>query len=276
MKRAARLAAIGVLAAVFIVSLTVVIHRLAEYRAGGQTYAAAQELARVPAESSAVGPAPVGEEETDPYEAALAELDLPALQAVNGDALGWIMIPETEISYPLVQGTDNQYYLTHTWDNAPSAVGAVFLDWRASPDLSDFHTLIYGHRMKNGSMFAGLKYFSDRDYWQEHPYVYITDGSGTKRYEIFSAYEADVRGETYRVGQQSREEKQAYLDFCLAQSQYDTGVVPTADDTVVTLSTCTGSGHATRWVVQARLEGGLPAESAEPDGTAETSSNAAA
>ena len=181
MKRAARLAAIGVLAAVFIVSLTVVLHRLAEYRAGGQTYTAAQELAHVPAESSAVGPAPVGEEETDPYEAALAELDLPALQAVNGDALGWIMIPETEISYPLVQGTDNQYYLTHTWDNTPSAVGAVFLDWRASPDLSDFHTLIYGHRMKNGSMFAGLKYFSDRDYWREHPYVYITDGSGKKR-----------------------------------------------------------------------------------------------
>ena len=268
MKRPARLAAIGVLAAVFIVSLAVVVHRLAEYRAGGQTYAAAQELARVPAE-----PVPAAEE-ADPYEAALAELDLPALQAVNGDALGWIMIPETEISYPLVQGTDNQYYLTHTWDNAPSAVGAVFLDWRASPDLSDFHTLIYGHRMKNGSMFAGLKYFSDRDYWQEHPYVYITGGGGTKRYEIFSAYEADVRGETYRVGQQSREEKQAYLDFCLAQSKYDTGVVPTVDDTVVTLSTCTGSGHATRWVVQARLEGGLPAESTETGEAA--SSNAAA
>lgn len=270
MKRALRLAAIGVLAAVFIVSLTVVLHRLAEYRAGGQTYAAAQELAHVPTE-----PVPA-DEEADPYEAALAALDLPALQAVNGDALGWIMIPETEISYPLVQGTDNQYYLTHTWDNAPSAVGAIFLDWRASPDLSDFHTLIYGHRMKNGSMFAGLKYFSDRDYWQEHPYVYITDGGGTKRYEIFSAYEADVRGETYRAGQQSREEKQAYLDFCLAQSEYDTGVVPTVDDTVVTLSTCTGRGHAARWVVQARLEGGLPAESAEPDGTAEMSSDAAA
>ena len=68
-------------------------------------------------------------------------MDLPALQQVNSDVIGWIAIPGTEISYPLVQGTDNDYYLTHTWNQNSSAVGAIFMDCRCSADFSGFNTI---------------------------------------------------------------------------------------------------------------------------------------
>lgn len=98
----------------------------------------------------------------DPYAQALEQMDLPALQQVNSDVIGWIAIPGTEISYPLVQDTDNDYYLTHTWNQNSSAVGAIFMDCRCSADFSGFNTIVYGHRMNNGSMFAALKHYKSR------------------------------------------------------------------------------------------------------------------
>ena len=109
--------------------------------------------------------------------------------------------------------------------------------------------------MNDGSMFAGLKNYKQKNYFQSHPVVYITDDGGSRKYDIFAAYEVSTQGDTYRIGQQSDSAKQAYIDYCLSQSLYDTSVVPTVNDQIVTLSTCTGNGHATRWVVQARLQG---------------------
>ena len=111
-------------------------------------------------------------------------MDLPALQQVNSDVIGWIAIPGTEISYPLMQGTDNDYYLTHTWNQNSSAVGAIFMDCRCSADFSGFNTIVYGHRMNNGSMFAALKHYKKQDFLQAHPQIYVTNASGTHAYSI--------------------------------------------------------------------------------------------
>ena len=198
----------------------------------------------------------------DPYADALRNMDFAALREVNSDVLGWILIPNTVISYPLVQGDDNQYYLKHTWKKWTSAVGAIFLEYQNSPDFSDFNTIIYGHRMNNGSMFASLKNYKKQSYWAAHPYVYITDDNGSHKYEIFAAYEVSTAGTTYQIGFSGDASKQAFLDYCLGQSVIDTGITPTVHDKILTLSTCTGNGHATRWVVQARLKGVAPSDSA--------------
>lgn len=285
---------IALLAVVFVGSAAVLIRQLIQYREGAETYSEAEELAGLPdfseaeaapsvsssasvaafASSSAATSAP-RTVYVDPYADALADMDFSALREVNGDVLGWILIPGTRISYPLVQGTDNQYYLTHTWKKWNSVVGSVFMEYSNSGDFSDFNTIIYGHRMNDGSMFAGLKNYKQKSYYKSHPAVYITDDSGARKYDIFAAYEVSTQGDTYRIGQQSDSTKQAYIDYCLTQSLYDTGVVPTVNDKIVTLSTCTGNGHATRWVVQARLQGAAeetsPAKTA-PDTSAETSS----
>jgi len=282
---------IALLAVVFVGSAAVLIRQMIQYREGAETYSEAEELAGLP-DFSEAGDAPTASSSApdaassssattsvpktvyvDPYADALADMDFSALREVNGDVLGWILIPGTRISYPLVQGTDNEYYLTHTWKKWNSVVGAVFLEYSNSRDLSDFNTIIYGHRMNDGSMFAGLKYYKQKSYYKSHPCVYITDDSGARKYDIFAAYEVSTQGDTYRIGQQSDSTKQAYIDYCLAQSLYDTGVVPTVSDKIVTLSTCTGNGHATRWVIQARLQGTEEEPSAKtvPDSSAETS-----
>lgn len=205
------------------------------------------------------GPA-TGSEDTDPVIKDLAAIDLPALQEVNPDVIGWITIPGADISHPLLLGPDNDYYLRHTWEKKWNGGGSIFLDCRASGDLEDFHTVIYGHRMRNGAMFAPLSRYAEQTFWAEHPYIYVTDGARVRRYEIFAAWEPSVTSLTYASELDSEESRQEMIDQCLGGSVIDTGVIPTPEDKLLTLSTCTGSGHATRWVVQARLEETYPAQ----------------
>lgn len=192
----------------------------------------------------------------DPYMTSLQDTDLEALREVNPDVLGWILIPDTQLEYPLMKGLDNQYYLEHTWDKKRSAAGSVFLEQTSSEDLSDTHTVIYGHRMRDGSMFGSLGDYKKLEYWEKHPYVYIVDDHGVHRYQIFAAYEADIGSKTYQVGFSGEESMQAFLDHCVQSSVIDTDIEPLADDRILTLSTCTAAGHNNlRWVVQARLYG---------------------
>lgn len=253
--------------------------QLVQYRQGDETYAQAQELAGLPdlpdlppvdvtdGSGEASGSAGAdGTEEApeevpvwqDPYAQALKDMDFSALRQQNPDVLGWILIPGTRVSYPVVQGTDNSYYLDHTWRGGKNSVGAIFMDYRNSGDLSDFNTIIYGHRMNNRSMFGTLSQYKSRSYWQAHPYVYLTDDSGTHRYEIFAAGEVSVDSDVYRLGLRSSSGRQSFLDSCLSLSALNTGVTPHVYDKVLTLSTCTGNGHATRWVVQAVCPGQAP------------------
>ena len=103
----------------------------------------------------------------------MTRIDLASLQGINNDAVGWIEIPDTSVSYPLVHTTDNTYYLTHTFDNKTNRSGSIFVEASNAADFSDLHTIIYGHNMKNGSMFAGLKNYSDQSYAEAHPYIYV-------------------------------------------------------------------------------------------------------
>lgn len=260
-----------VLAAVLLVSGGMVVRRLVEYRLGDQEYEEAQELVQLPDLDALPQPDESQEEPqeeqpvyVDPYADALAAMDFSALREVNSDVLGWILIPGTNLSYPLLQGDDNQYYLNHTWRKSYNSVGAIFMECRNSADLSDFNTIIYGHRMNNRSMFGILHQYTSQNYWKSHPYIYITDDNGSHRYQVFAAYEVSTSGAAYQIGFSGDASKQAFLDACLSQSVINTGVTPHVYDKILTLSTCTGDGHATRWVVQAVLPGTPPAQPEEP------------
>ena len=89
--------------------------------------------------------------------------------------------------------------------------------------------------------------------------MYITDDAGSRKYEIFAAYEVSTDGSTYQISFSGDESKQTFISYCLDKSVIETGITPTVHDRILTLSTCTGSGHATRWVVQAVLKGEAPA-----------------
>ena len=123
-----------------------VLRILHEYRAGADAYSKLEQFAPLP-------PAPEEAEET-PAEPAWPEVDFAALAAVNPDVTAWLYGPDTGISYPVVQGTDNDYYLDHLFDGTANGAGCLFVDASCRPDFSGRNTVIYGHRMKNGTMFA--------------------------------------------------------------------------------------------------------------------------
>lgn len=188
--------------------------------------------------------------------AAIADMDLDALKGVNADVLGWIELPGTKISYPLLQGEDNELYLNHNWKKEASISGSIFLECTNPGDFSGFHTIIYGHRMKDNSMFGVLKFYESREFWKEHPAVYIADGECIRCYRIFAAHETDVRGMVYRLDLEKRNLEEEFVRFCLENSVLDIGEdkgsIPKGAP-ILTLSTCTGRGHDTRWVVQGYL-----------------------
>lgn len=259
----------AVLTLVLLGSLAGMGYRQLQYREGEKVYQEAEELVQlpdletietVPVEEKPVEQQPAASESAaaeepapvyiDPYAQALADMDFVALREQNTDVLGWILIPNTKVSYPLVQGEDNDYYLNHTWRKTRSVVGAIFMEQQSSADLTDFNTIIYGHRMNNRSMFGRLLDYKKQSYWQDHPRFYITDDSGTHTYEIFAAYEPAVGSTPYCIRFSNDTEKQTFINYGLEHSVIETGVVPEVTDRIVTLSTCTGNGHATRWVVQ--------------------------
>lgn len=190
----------------------------------------------------------------DPVLEELKKTDLSALREVNPDVVGWIRVPDTKIDYPVVQGEDNEYYLKHTWQNSENSVGTIFMDYRSSPALTDFNTLIYGHNMRGGSMFASLRSYSQQSYYEEHPYVYLVVDNGVFRFEVFSAYKAELDASAYGLSFQQRETREKFLADAAEKSDIETGIEPGVRDRILTLSTCSGAGYDNRWVVHARLK----------------------
>lgn len=228
--------------------------RAREYEDAARTAGLLPEPEEVQRPPSAAQP----EEEAPPVPEevrALAAIDLPALREVNPDVSGWIEIPGTDLSYPVLCGADNQYYLSRTWTGEANSGGSIFLESTNRRDLSDFHTIVYGHRMRDGSMFGSLKNYRDQTYWQEHPAVYMASDCGVYCYDIFSAQEVSVTGLVYRLDLETSGLEEDFIKTCFEGSSLDTGIVPSAEDRILTLSTCTGRGYATRWVVHAVLTG---------------------
>ena len=196
-------------------------------------------------------PAPV---EDDPYLEQLRQTDLSALKEVNPDVVGWISIPDTVINFPLLQGEDNHYYLKYTWDNRRSNVGSIYLDSTIDPLLGDFHSIVYGHNLLDGTMFSSLLLYAEQEHYEAHPYIYVVTENDVYRYEIYSSYEAEVTSYTYRIGFSSDRAKQDFIAIGTEKTVIETGILPEPTDRILTLSTCMNSGTETRWVIQARLK----------------------
>ena len=260
-----------ILALVFLVSVIMVLRQALDDSGGENEYQKAIDIAKstdvtsetAPEESQNVSAdtSDSGElvwmPETvvdDPVREELRKTDLAALREINPDVVGWIRVPDTKIDYPLVQGTDNDFYLKHTWQGNANSVGTIFMDFNSSPDLTDFNTLIYGHNMRSGSMFASLRNYSQQSYFDDHPYIYLLVDNGVFRFEVFSSYRAELDASAYGQSFQQQETRQKFLQDALDQSAIETGITPGIRDRILTLSTCSGVGYETRWVVQARLK----------------------
>jgi len=258
------------LALVCIVSTAVTLYKVQKEKESAESNALAHELVALPSPPPSVSPEPepspspsVTDEDAeepvsidrplrDAYAEALADTDLGPLREINSDVLGWIEIPDTRISYPLLQCDNNDYYLSRSWQKWENPAGAIFLEYQNAPDFSDFNTLIYGHRMSGGDMFGTLYMFSEQEYMDAHPRIYIVDDSGCRVYDIFAAYEVTVDSRIYAMNFSNDAYKQAYIDHCLGLSHVESNAELSPEDNIITLSTCSrASGKNYRYIVQA-------------------------
>ena len=187
----------------------------------------------------------------------ITHVDLPKLIAKNSDVKGWMYIEGTIINYPLLQGPDNDYYLYVNYDDKYSGAGSIYIDSYCNGDLSDDHTIIYGHNMKNDTMFGTLNDFKSQAYRDAHPYVYIMMPNGMwNKYEIFAYYRADVNDGTFNIFTGSANQMSTYVNLVSSKNVLSNANLPTNGEKIITLSTCTEDlDDNCRNVLQAKLVG---------------------
>lgn len=179
-------------------------------------------------------------------------IDFERLKELNPDIIGWIEIPGAGISYPLVQGDDNSYYLTHMSSGEYGIHGSIFMDYHNSPDFSDSNTIVYGHNMKDGTMFASLSSYQDPEVYGRYPYFYIYLPNVVLEYQIFSCYSGQIAsvGYTYLFPQTGS--YQEFLNTIQSYAGYETGIRADTTDRIVTLSTCVNTDHNHRYLIHGK------------------------
>lgn len=174
------------------------------------------------------------------------------LKESNPDTVGWIAFDHLEISYPLMQGEDNDFYLRRTFSGESNSAGSIFIEAANHANLEDSHTIIYGHNMKNQTMFGTLDNYKTEDFYAGNEYFTIYTDQETYRYHIFSCYDISEYGDIYKVWytKDAEEGFDTFVQKMKDRSYYDTGVEVGADDKILTLSTCSSKGK--RFVIHAK------------------------
>ena len=136
----------------------------------------------------------------------LTEIDFDGLRAINKDIVAWIRISGIGVDYPVVQGKDNEHYLHYTFDGKTNKAGSIFLDYRNRPEFTDSKVILYGHNMKDGSMFSNLKKYQDGDFRREQGKVLLYLPDRVLECEIVECRQVSVRDSVYEIMQKERRE----------------------------------------------------------------------
>lgn len=184
-------------------------------------------------------------------------VDWKALKKVNPDVQGWLYQKGTVINYPVVQGTDNDTYLHTRFDKQWSGGGTLFVDYRMEKGFKGFNSIIYGHHMKDGSMFRSIRgYTKEEGYYDKHKTLELATPHGNYHLVVFSAFITKATDEnTYKMTYDEAE-KQAYIDRAWEQSELPItrdSVDVTKDDRLVTLSTCAYDYEEARYIVMCKM-----------------------
>lgn len=193
------------------------------------------------------------EKENTPFVFKPLNVDFDSLKKTNKDVIGWIQFETFNLSYPIVKDSGDNYYLKHTFKKQKNNSGSIFIGPVNNSNFRDTNTIVYGHNMKNGSMFGQLSRYKTKSYFQNNQYFRIYTPNGTQRYQIFSVSKVATNASAYTVW--ARTGGSEYANWIKEQkknSMYDTGVSVSEYDTVVTLSTCVTGEDTKRLVVQAK------------------------
>ena len=235
-----------------------IVRDLSQYAESAGTYDGLAEHVEIP-EQAGEPEEPGAEEETGREDSStvLPVVDFEALRENGPDIIGWLSLPDTAINYPVTQTSDNEYYLHHLYDGTYNKVGCLFADYENQADFSDRNTIIYGHNMRDGSMFAALNEYDTQSYFDGHPQMYLITPDGGYVMEVFSAFEAkpaEPGSDTspWRLSWKDDGAYTTWLSEMAGRSVIETDVTVTSSDKVLTLSTCTPGGKS-RFIVMGKL-----------------------
>ena len=256
--KAANIAVITLCGLLALSSGFLIVRDLGQYAESAGTYDGLAEHVEIPEQAEEPEEPGTGEETgREDSSVVLPVVDFEALRENGPDIIGWLSLPDTAINYPIPQTDDNEYYLHHLYDGIYNKVGCLFADYENQADFSDRNTIIYGHNMRDGSMFAALNEYDEQDYYDGHPQMYLVTPGGGYTVEIFTAFVADP-GESgsdaspWRLSWKDDGAYTTWLSEMAGRSVIETGVTVTSSDKVLTLSTCTPGGRS-RFIVMGKL-----------------------
>lgn len=236
-----------------------------EYRKGQSSYAALEQFV-TPAAPAAPqqSPSPVSPADpdstqpgsTDPVsqQSIFPQVDFEGLRGINPDIVGWIYSEGTVINYPVVKGKDNSYYLHRTFDGTYNSAGCIFMECESAGDFSDFHTILYGHHMKNGSMFASITEYKEQEYFDAHPTMLLMTPEQNYIIRVYAGYVTDPSQDAWKIRFEDEAEALIWMWDSAEKSCFDSGVVPQSGDRIITLSTCSYEFEDARFVLLGILE----------------------
>lgn len=180
---------------------------------------------------------------------------LEPLLKINPDVVGWIYIDGTPIDYPVVQAEDNVYYLRKNIRKEYALPGSIFMDYRNNPQGKEQHRIIYGHHMKDGSMFQALNGYKDPSFLAQHPQIILETLDGPSTWQIFSMYVTDTEFDYIQTEFADEGEFTQFLAEITQRSLHPTGISVSSEDEILTLSTCTYEFKNARFTVHAKRVG---------------------
>lgn len=169
------------------------------------------------------------------------EVNWAELRNINSDVVAWLIVPDTNISYPVVRGSNNSYYLERTFEKAYNYAGSIFMDYNNKGDFSDNNTFLYGHNTRHGTMFGQLENFVEQDFFASHKYIYLFTPTQNYKAEIISFHSTKDRSDFYKYGIEDAAEWEKYIDLITAndiEGYVHSDVEVGASDRIVSLSTC--------------------------------------
>ena len=181
------------------------------------------------------------------------KIDFDSLKKKYPNAVGWIYMKDTVINYPVMQTTDNSYYLTRLPDTTINASGSIYADYRNTEPMAEDNYIIYGHNMKNGSMFGVLNKFRYSDFYNSHSYFYYLTPDKTYKVNILAGCDMNVNGEIYATGF-SADKKNELVNELIGKSAFTPKKKYKKTDKLITLSTCSNSANNVRFVVVGAIQ----------------------
>jgi sortase B len=179
------------------------------------------------------------------------DIDFDYLLNENEDIKAWIYCPDTIINYPVLQAEDNDFYLHRLTDKTYNKAGSLFIDCKNSPDFSDYLTIIYGHHMKNGSMFGSISNYKKQEYYDEHPKLYLATPDRSYTIKLIAGFVTDAVSDTYIVPE-NIEERDEFINTAIKKSTFDAQIDISdidEEDKLVMLSTCSYEYENARFVL---------------------------